>query len=241
MPQTHIQKKRRQTHVQAAVASGGVQTPGVREQYLPQGWAAAIKRDKYLYLLALPGLLFFLVFKYAPLWGLAIAFQDYSPFMGFWHSDWVGLKYFHEFFTSPDFFLLFRNTMAISLLNILFFFPLPIVLALLLNEARNLLYKKIVQTIVYLPHFLSWVVIVGICFLIFSQGSGIINNIITQAGGKPVAFLTEPNMFWLMLTAQVVGRKRAGVRSSSWLRWPASIRSCMRQHVWMALTAGSKW
>lgn len=207
MPQTHTEAANVKTRIKAAGAPGGTPSPAAPAQSWLQSWGVAIKRDKYLYLLAMPGLLFFLIFKYLPLWGLAIAFQDYSPFLGFWHSDWVGFKYFHDFFTSPDFFLLFRNTMAISLLNILFFFPLPIVLALLLNEARNLAYKKIVQTIVYLPHFLSWVIIVGICFLIFSQGSGIINGLIAEAGGKPIAFLTEPNTFWLMLTAQVMWKE----------------------------------
>lgn len=197
-----------------------------------QSWKSAIKRDKYLYLLALPGLLFFLIFKYVPLWGLAIAFKDYSPYLGFWQSDWIGLKYFEQFFSSPDFLLLFRNTMAISLLNIIFFFPLPIVLALMLNEVRSLAYKKIVQTIVYLPHFLSWVVIVGICFLIFSQGSGIINNLITEFGGKPVAFLTEPNSFWLMLTAQVVW-KEAGWGTILFLAALAGINHDLYEAAWV--------
>ncbi|MEF3303174.1 ABC transporter permease subunit [Paenibacillus sp. GYB003] len=171
------------------------------------GWRTALRRDKYLYMLAAPGLLFFVIFKYVPLWGLLIAFKNYSVYLGFRESEWVGIKYFVDFFTNPDFGLLFRNTMAISFLNILFFFPLPIVLALLLNEARSLLFKRIVQTVVYLPHFLSWVIIVGICFLIFSQGTGIVNNLIVESGGKPIAFLTEPNYFWAMLTAQSIWKE----------------------------------
>ncbi|KIL38112.1 sugar ABC transporter ATPase [Gordoniibacillus kamchatkensis] len=166
-----------------------------------------MKRDRYLYLLILPGLLFFFIFKYVPLWGLLLAFKNYSPFLGFWESDWVGLKYFREFFTSPDFGLLFRNTMAISFLNIVFFFPVPIILALLLNEARLLMFKRFVQTVIYLPHFLSWVVIVGICFLLLSQGTGLVNNLIVQHGGKPVPFLTEPGYFWAMLTAQSIWKE----------------------------------
>lgn len=172
-----------------------------------QEWKTAVKRDKYLYLMAAPGLLFFLVFKYFPLWGLLLAFQNYSPYLGFWDSEWVGFKYFHEFFTNPDFMLLFRNTMAISLLNIVFFFPIPIIVALLLNEVRSLLFKKIVQTVVYLPHFLSWVIIVGICFLIFGQASGVINQLIAQFGGQKIEFLTEPNFFWGMLTAQSIWKE----------------------------------
>ncbi len=197
-----------------------------------QSWGRGLRRDKYLYLLALPGLLFFLIFKYVPLWGLAISFQDYSPYLGFWQSEWVGFKYFEQFFSSPDFLILFRNTMAISLLNIVFFFPLPIVLALMLNEVRSLAYKKMVQTIVYLPHFLSWVVIVGICFLIFSQGSGIINNLITESGGKSIAFLTEPNTFWLMLTAQVVW-KEAGWGTILFLAALAGINQELYEAAWV--------
>ncbi|MFC4104050.1 ABC transporter permease [Paenibacillus xanthanilyticus] len=180
--------------------------PGHKQGAL-QEWKKAFKRDKFLYLLAVPGLLFFLVFKYFPMWGLSLAFQNYSPFLGFWDSEWVGFKYFTEFFSNPDFMILFRNTMAISLLNIVFFFPIPIILALLLNEVRLMVFKRIVQTIVYLPHFLSWVVIAGICFLLFGQADGIVNKLIEQFGGKPVAFLIEPNYFWGMLTAQSIWKE----------------------------------
>lgn len=166
-----------------------------------------IAREKYLYVLALPGLLFFLIFKYFPIWGLALAFQNYSPYLGFWGSEWVGLKYFYDFFTNPDFLLLFRNTMAISLLNIMFFFPVPIVLSLLINEVRSLKFKKTIQTIIYLPHFLSWVIIAGICFIILGQSDGIINKIIVELGGQPIGFLTEPNYFWGLLTAQSIWKE----------------------------------
>lgn len=180
--------------------------PG-RKQGALHEWRKAFRRDKYLYLLAVPGLLFFLVFKYFPMWGLSLAFQNYSPFLGFWDSEWVGFKYLAEFFSNPDFMMLFRNTMAISLLNIVFFFPIPIILALLLNEVRLMAFKRIVQTIVYLPHFLSWVVIAGICFLLFGQADGIVNKLIEEFGGKPVAFLIEPNYFWGMLTAQSIWKE----------------------------------
>lgn len=187
-------------------------------------WKTAIMRDKYLYLMAAPGLLFFFIFKYFPLWGLLLAFQNYSPYLGFWDSEWVGFKYFHEFFTNPDFMLLFRNTMAISLLNIVFFFPVPIIVALMLNEVRSLVFKKIVQTVVYLPHFLSWVIIVGICFLIFGQASGVINQLIVQFGGQKIEFLTEPNLFWGMLTAQSIW-KEAGWGTIIFLAALAGIHS----------------
>lgn len=205
-------------------ASSGVKEESRPERTWLQDWQVALKRDKYLYMMAAPGLLFFLIFKYVPLWGLLLAFQNYSPYLGFWDSEWVGLKYFHEFFANPDFLLLFRNTMAISLLNIIFFFPIPIVVALLLNEVGKLAFKKVIQTIIYLPHFLSWVIIVGICFLILGQGSGVINQLIVEFGGKKIEFLTEPNLFWAMLTAQSIW-KEAGWGTIIFLAALAGINS----------------
>lgn len=194
----------RGTNVPAGLRKSGT---GPKTNGFIKEWAVALRRDKGLYLLAAPGLLFFLVFKYFPIWGLALAFKDYSPWTGFWGSEWVGFKYFQEFFSNPDFWILFRNTMGISFMNILFFFPMPIVLALLLNEVRVLFFKKFVQTVIYLPHFLSWVVIVGICFLLLSQGTGVVNQLITESGGKSIAFLTNPDGFWLMLTAQSIWKE----------------------------------
>ena len=97
--------------------------------------------------------------------------------------------------------------MAISLLNIIFFFPIPIILALLINEVRNMKFKKTIQTIIYLPHFLSWVIIAGICFIILGQSEGVINKIIVELGGQPIGFLTEPNYFWGLLTAQSIWKE----------------------------------
>ncbi|WP_240421999.1 ABC transporter permease [Paenibacillus periandrae] len=168
------------------------------------GLLRTLSRDGQLYILALPGLLFFLIFKYFPMWGLLLAFQDYSPYAGFWKSEWVGFRYFAELFKHPDFLLLLRNTMAISLLNLVFFFPLPMILALMLNEVQRKLFKRFVQTVVYLPHFLSWVVIAGICFIVLSQSDGIVNKLILLAGHQPIPFLTESNYFWAMLTAQSI-------------------------------------
>ncbi|WP_248926570.1 ABC transporter permease [Paenibacillus hamazuiensis] len=161
-----------------------------------------LRRDKFLYLLIAPGVLFFLIFKYVPMWGIVIAFQDYSPYMGVMESPWVGFEHFARFFSNQDFFLLFRNTMAISLLNLIFFFPLPIVLSLLLNELRSEVYKKWIQSIVYLPHFLSWVIIAGITFLLLSQSKGIVNQALVSLGYPKYDFLTNENNFWMLLTIQ---------------------------------------
>jgi len=169
--------------------------------------ASDLARDKYLYLLALPGLLYFIIFKYVPIGGLIIAFQDYSPYFGILKSEWVGLEHFERFFSNDDFGMLLRNTMMISLMNIVFFFPLPILLSLMLNELRSMAYKRIVQTVVYIPHFLSWVLISGLTYLMLSQSEGLINKIIHEFGGERIGFLTDPDMFWGLLTVQVMWKE----------------------------------
>jgi putative aldouronate transport system permease protein len=164
------------------------------------------KRDQFLYLLALPGLLYFLVFKYVPMWGIMISFQDYSPYLGFLNSPWVGLEHFTRFFSNPDFMLLFRNTMAINLLSLIFFFPLPIFLSIVLNELSMEGFKRTVQSIVYLPHFLSWVIIAGISFLLLGSG-GVLNQALNALGFARVDFLTEPHYFWGLLTVQSIWKE----------------------------------
>lgn len=164
-------------------------------------------RDRYLYLLALPGIAFFIVFKYYPMWGVLISFQDFSPYLGFFKSDWVGFAHFSRFFSNPDFIKLFRNTMAISLLNLVLFFPLPILLAIMMSELRNVVYQRIVQTIVYLPHFLSWVIIAGITFMLLSESTGVVNALLELLGFDKVGFMTTPEYFWLLLTGQVIWKE----------------------------------
>ncbi|WP_438351892.1 ABC transporter permease [Paenibacillus sp. FA6] len=166
-----------------------------------------LKRDKFLYALILPGLLFFLVFKYVPMWGVLIAFQDYSPYLGFLHSEWVGLEHFQRLFSNPDFYRILRNTMAINVLNLIFFFPIPIVLSLMMNEVRRSWFKKTIQSIIYLPHFLSWVIIVGISFLMLSTSAGVINQLLELVGFSQIDFLTEPRYFWVLLTLQSIWKE----------------------------------
>lgn len=161
-----------------------------------------LRRDKYLYLLILPGVLYFIIFKYYPMWGIIIAFQDYSPYMGVLKSTWVGVEHFIRFFTNPSFYILFRNTMMISILSLVFFFPLPIVLSLCMNEVANKYFKRVIQSVVYLPHFLSWVIISGITFLLLSQSNGIINMMLEYMGYSKIDFLTNENFFWGLLTGQ---------------------------------------
>lgn len=156
---------------------------------------AQIKKNRALYLMLLPGILYFIIFKYIPMGGLVIAFQDYQPFLGILGSPFVGLKHFIRLFTEDTFVMLMKNTLMIFGLDILFSFPFPIVLALMLNEMRHQKLKKTFQTIIYLPHFMSWVIVVSIFYVLLTTEGGVINNIIAQFGGEKISFLTSKN--WL--------------------------------------------
>ncbi len=154
-----------------------------------------IVRNKFLYLLILPGLIHLIVFKYLPMYGVVIAFKDYNMFKGVFESPWVGLKNFKDLFHTAKFPLVMKNTLEISLLKMLFGFPAPIILALLLNELKNLRFKKTTQTIVYLPHFISWVIYAGIIRTFLNPVDGFINEIIKILGGAPYDFLGSRSTF----------------------------------------------
>ncbi|WP_040213377.1 ABC transporter permease [Clostridium polynesiense] len=154
-----------------------------------------IKKDWDLYLLLIPGLITLFIFKYTPMYGLIIAFQDFNIFSGIAGSDWVGLAHFKKLFTSPEFINVFKNTLIISISKIVILFPLPIILALLLNEIKNLLFKKSIQTVIYLPHFISWVIVSGLFMNLLSVNGGIVNTIIAKFGMEPIPFFMEPNVF----------------------------------------------
>jgi putative aldouronate transport system permease protein len=158
-------------------------------------------------LLALPGILFFIIFKYIPITNLIIGFQDYSPYLGITGSKWVGFEHFTRFFSNPDFWILLRNTLGISVMNLIFFFPAPIILALMLNEVRSLIMKRTVQSLIYIPHFLSWVLIYGLTFLMFSQSEGLFNKLLTSMNKDTIDILSNPNYFWGMLTAQSIWKE----------------------------------
>ncbi|TDF94203.1 sugar ABC transporter permease [Paenibacillus piri] len=162
---------------------------------------------RYLYVLALPGFLFLILFKLGPLWGLLLAFQDYSPFKGIAGSDWVGFKHFIELFESANFYTMLRNTLIINLFGLVFNFPLPILLALMLNEVRHELFKKLNQSIVYLPHFLSWVIVASMTFFILSTDVGIVNKIFKSLGIETVPFLSSPGYFWGLITSQSIWKE----------------------------------
>lgn len=154
-----------------------------------------IKRDRYLLLLVLPCLLYYVVFKYVPIFGIMIAFKDYNMFRGVFASDWVGLKYFQLFIQSPDFWPLLRNTFLLGFYNLLFGFPAPILLALLINEMRNAFFKRFVQTVSYLPHFISNVVVAGVIVMFLSPTSGMVNRILEAIGLDKINFMVEASWF----------------------------------------------
>jgi putative aldouronate transport system permease protein len=164
-------------------------------------------RDKYLYLFLLPGLLYFLVFQYLPMLGLVIAFQNYNPIQGVMHSEWVGLEHFRRLWSYPDFGNLLRNTLLISFYRILFFFPIPILFSLMLNEVRKSMFKRMVQSITYLPHFLSWVAIAGLTFAFLSTQGGVINTFLLNLGFQQVNFLASPEYFRSILVFQGIWKE----------------------------------
>ena len=157
-----------------------------------------IWRYRMIYLMMLPGLLFFLIYRYLPMFGIIIAFKKVSPAatpMEMITAPWVGLTHFRNFFNSFYFWRIFENTLRISLYGIIFGFPAPIMFALLLNELRFTRFKKIVQTISYMPHFLSMVIVAALVQIVFSPSGGIVNEVIKFFGGEPIYFLATPQYF----------------------------------------------
>lgn len=165
-----------------------------------------MKRERYIYLLLLPGVLYFIIYRYVPMGGLIIAFKDYNPFVGFQGSDWVGFKHFARMFESSEVIQVLVNTIQISLLQIFVAFPVSIILALMLNEMRNEVYKRFIQSMIYLPHFLSWVVVVGI-FVVFLRGEGLINTLLGRFGMEAIPFLTDPSYFKPIIIIQVIWKE----------------------------------
>lgn len=182
-----------------------VLSPQEKAEARAKTWSR-IKRDKWMYLLLLPGLLYFIIFKIVPLWGIFISMKDYYAGIPFMQARWVGLDNFITFFTDSSFLQLLRNTLIISFMNLVFYFPLPILLALLLNEIKVQWYKKFLQTLVYVPHFVSMVVIASISFMILKTPSiegysgGALYEITKAITGKGVNALESPiAIYWILL------------------------------------------
>ena len=155
----------------------------------------ALKRDKFLLLMFLPIVVYYVVFSYVPMTGAIVAFKQFKPGHGIYGGDWVGLKWFIQFFKSPFAFRTVRNTVLISIYSILFGFPLPILFAICVTEIRSSKVRRVVQTVSYLPHFISTVVLVGMINNFFSMNHGLVNDLIVRMGGEPVNFLINPAWF----------------------------------------------
>lgn len=168
--------------------------PTVKKGTRLRAFSKDLKVNKYLYLLILPVIAYYLIFCYAPMYGIIISFKDFSPMKGILGSQWVGFRYFQQFFTSIYAFRTIKNTLLLSLYSLLWGFPAPIILALLLNEVKNMVFKKTVQTITYLPHFISLIVVCGL-IVDFTQQQGFINNIIAFFGGQRVSLMQQPEWF----------------------------------------------
>ena len=169
-----------------------------------------VKDSLGYYAFLLPGLIALLLFKYYPMRGLLISFQDFDIFAGIGDSPWVGLLNFHNLFTSRDFLTVFRNTLIISCLKIIILFPFGVFIALVLNEVRSVAYKRFVQTVIYIPHFFSWVVVASLMTNFFSVSGGLVNRIIESLGGKSIGFMVSNSWFRSILVFS------AGWKESGW-------------------------
>lgn len=164
-------------------------------------------KHRGIYLLMTPTLIYYLVFKYIPLYNAQIAFKDFKPLLGVEGSPWVGFQFFETFVNSFYFSQLITNTLFFSGARLVLGMPIAIILALALYETRSMFFRQLVQTATYLPHFLSWVIMFGILLMLLSPGSGLINDIIKSFGGKPIAFMTEPDWFRVVVISSDIWKE----------------------------------
>ena len=192
--------------------AAGARTKQDKRAYAQLGhntWRKAFMQHYWLYILMIPGILYMLIFNYTPMAGLVMAFEDFSPYNGdtaiqaLFGSPFAGLKYFEKLFTGPDFWRLLRNTLAISLANLIFAFPAPIILALLLNELRCKWFKRFSQTLVYIPHFVSIVIVAALTYQLFTT-DGVAYHMLVQVFGKQNApdIMSDPKLFSTMIVGQ---------------------------------------
>lgn len=193
--------------------AAGARTKQDKRAYAQLGhntWRKAFMQHYWLYILMIPGILYMLIFNYTPMAGLVMAFEDFSPYNGdtaiqaLFGSPFARLKYFEKLFTGPDFWRLLRNTLAISLANLIFAFPAPIILALLLNELRCKWFKRFSQTLVYIPHFVSIVIVAALTYQLFSTTDGVAYHMLVQVFGKQNApdIMSDPKLFSTMIVGQ---------------------------------------
>ena len=197
-----------------------------------------ISRDKYLYMLLIPFILWYMVFIYKPMWGLVIAFQDFNLFKGIKGSEWIGLRNFRDFIGSPYFLRNIGNTFMINVYSLVFEFPAPIILAVLINEIRGKLFKKTIQTVTYLPHFISVVIVAGMVTNFLAPSNGIINILIDKLGGNKIYFLTRPEFFRGIFTTMNIWQ-HAGFSTIIYLAALAGIDQELYEAV--AIDGANKW
>lgn len=159
--------------------------------------------QKYLYFMSLPFIIWLLIFNYVPLWGWLMAFQNYKPGKNILQQKWVGLSNFHELFADERFYLVLRNTLAMSIMGLIVGFTVPIIFALLINELRGQLFKRTIQTVSYLPHFVSWVVVAGLVSKMLSTDGGAVNQVLMMLHitDHPIQFMAKPTWFWGIVTS----------------------------------------
>ncbi|MGO3196620.1 ABC transporter permease [Vagococcus salmoninarum] len=171
--------------------------PGLKAPKKKSKFLARLKRQSMFQIMVLCGVILMVIFNFIPMYGIVIAFKDYSVLDTIGNAPWIGLDYFREFFSDPMFWTVMKNTLGISFLKLLIGFPAAIMLAIMINEIVNQRLKKLVQTISYLPHFLSWVILGGM-FITWLSDTGLVNNILIDLNmiGKPIKFLTKPDYYW---------------------------------------------
>ena len=160
-----------------------------------KGLTKYLWKHKYMYLMLVPAIVYYVIFCYVPMYGASIAFKDFNPMQGIMKSPWVGFDVFEQLFGMSKFYSVFWNTIRISLIRLIFGFPFPIIVALMLNELRWNRVKRVIQTAIYIPNFISWVVLGGIMTSLLSMDSGIVNGIIKMLGFQPIGFLTDERYF----------------------------------------------
>ncbi|OXS54515.1 protein lplB [Cohnella sp. CIP 111063] len=196
-------------------------TRGAREGRAPTLWKQ-ISRNRFLYALLIPVAIYLILFKYAPMAGEIIAFKNYRLSEGIWGSSWVGFEQFEKLFASRDFYIVLRNTLLLNLYHLVFAFPVPIVLAILLNEVRAEWYKRTLQNLLYIPHFISWVVLGSIVIALLSPSTGVVNTVLKAFGMEPIYFMADK--FWWPVSFIVSGIwKEAGFGTILYLAAMSSI------------------
>lgn len=179
----------------------------VRPMRVKNTRASRIIRNRWMYLMLIPGLLYYILFRYGPIAGLVSAFQNYQPYLGFFKSPFVGLKHFERFFNDPQFWMLLRNTLIFGLMNMFLYFPIPIVVSLLLNEVRRNTYKNLVQSLIYIPHLVSWVVVYSLTYTFFTTEGGVVNELLTMLGMPTINPLLSVDAFRPMVLLQIIWKE----------------------------------